>query len=161
MSTPKARVVIFVPLSVAERCQALATRHKASKSEVYRLAIEAGLKSVRPALQRLARNRPESFQPSRGGGTGRAAPSSAPTSAGAVGEDVHAQVLAYGQRLVSVSPGTEREDARVVLEAQARVLGVPADDVDQTVDEVLGELFAGTGPAPPDPADAGTALPPD
>ena len=59
----KIRTVIFVPVALAERCAALASRHRASRSEVYRLAIEHGIKHVRPALKRLERQRPETYRP--------------------------------------------------------------------------------------------------
>ena len=161
VSPSKVRVVIFVPPEIADRCSMLAARHRASKSEVYRLAIETGLKDVRPALQRLARRRPAVYRAARGGGSRRPAVVSRSTPKGSASTDLYEQVLAYGKTFLSVTPGCCRDDARVVLEAQARVLGVPADLIDELVDEVLAELFSEAGPGGGGASDDGAVLPPD
>ena len=155
----KVRVVIFVPVDMAARCAELAERHRASRSEVYRLAIERGLRDVRPALKRLERARPANYRPARGGGSpkqraARAARHAAPDGA-------YASLSGYGRSFLSVSPGCDREDARVALEAQAKVLDLDGPDGDAIVDQVLGELFteeAGTGA---EPQNDGAVLPPD
>ena len=119
---PKIRAVIFVTAPVAERCAALAARHRASRSEVYRLAIEHGLKHVKPALKRLERIRPESYRSARGGGL-RPGSRSRATNRAVVGEEgVYARLLDYGHSYLSVSPTAERDDVRVALATEAKLV---------------------------------------
>ena len=99
------------------------------------------------------------YRAARGGGSRRPAVVSRSTPKGSPSTDLYEQVLAYGKTFLSVTPGCCRDDARVVLEAQARVLGVPADLIDELVDEVLAELFCEVGPGGGD--DNGAVLPPD
>lgn len=157
---PKARVVVFLPTAVIQRCAALATRYRASRSEILRIAIERGLKDVRPVLRRLERQRPASYQATRGGGStssGRARRStSAPEPV-----RIYDQLLRYGQSLLSVSPGCDREDARVPLEAQAKVLGADPAALPDLLDDVLSQLFSEEpSTAAVQEGDAGV-LPPD
>ncbi|MCY4123305.1 MAG: hypothetical protein OXG72_20545 [Acidobacteria bacterium] len=158
---PKIRTVIFVPAALAERCAALASRHRASRSEVYRLAIEHGLKHVRPALKRLERTRPDSYRPARGGGL-QPGTRSRPTDRAVVGEEgVHARLLDYGHSYLSVSPNAERDDVRVALATEAKLLQAPDAGLDNLLDDVLGELFSDEGSPQPADADNDAVLPPD
>ena len=158
---PKIRAVIFVTAPVAERCAALAARHRASRSEVYRLAIEHVLKHVKPALKRLERIRPESYRSARGGGL-RPGSRSRATNRAVVGEQgVYARLLDYGHSYLSVSPGAERDDVRVAVATEAKLIQAPQAGLDELLDEILGELFTDEGSSPlADPADA-AVLPPD
>ena len=157
----KIRTVIFVPTLLAERCAALAARHRASRSEVYRLAIEHGLKHVRPALKRLERTRPESYRPARGGGLQSGPRSRTPGRAAVPEGGVYARLLDYGHSYMSVSPNAERDDVRVALATEAKLLQAPDDGLDGLIEEVLGELFSDEGLS--HPADGGddAVLPPD
>ena len=161
VSGPKIRTVIFIPVSVAERCAALASRHRASRSEVYRLAIEHGIKHVRPALKRLERTRPESYRPARGGGLQsgtRSRPTDRPVAAAG---GVYPRLLDYGHSYLSLSPNAERDDVRVALATEAKLLQAPEEGLDDLLDDVLGELFSDEGSSPPADGADGAVLPPD
>ena len=158
---PKIRAVIFVTAPVAERCAALAARHRASRSEVYRLAIEHGLKHVKPALKRLERIRPESYRSARGGGL-RPGSRSRATNRAVVGEEgVYARLLDYGHSYLSVSPTAERDDVRVALATEAKLVQAPEAGLDELLDEILGELFSDEGSGPIADGGDDAVLPPD
>ena len=157
----KIRAVIFVPVPLAERCAALATRHRASRSEVYRLAIEHGLKHVRPALRRLERQRPETYRPARGGGSKAAGRGSRSFSGVSTEAAVYNRLLSYGQSYLSVSPDADRDDVRVALATEAKILEVGDDGVGGLLDDVLGELFSVEGSGRAVPSGDPVALPPD
>lgn len=158
---PKARVVVFLPTAVIQRCAALATRYRASRSEILRIAIERGLKDVRPVLRRLERQRPESYQATRGGGSTSSGRARRSTPSPPEPVRIYDQLLRYGQSLLAVSPGCDREDARVPLEAQAKVLGADPAALPDLLDDVLSQLFSEErSTAAVQEGDAGV-LPPD
>ncbi|MDE2906571.1 MAG: hypothetical protein OXQ28_10865 [Acidobacteriota bacterium] len=157
----KVRTVIFVPVPLAERCAALASRHRASRSEVYRLAIEHGLKHVRPALKRLERTRSQSYRPARGGGLQPGTKSRRRDPLVVAEEGVYARLLDYGHSFLSVSPNAERDDVRVALATEAKLLEADDDGLDDVLDEILGELFSEEGSPPPVDASDDAVLPPD
>lgn len=139
----RTREVIYVDPATAKRAAQLAARHRASKSEVYRLAIEEGFKSVRPALKRLQRTRPPTYRAARGGGaSASAAASIASSQLGA-----YDQLLAYGNTYWSLLDEPDRDALNTALLAYADVLGLYDDAesmIESVLDTVIGALDGGS-----------------
>ncbi len=140
----RTREVIYVDPAIAKRVAQLAARHRASKAEVYRLAIEAGFRHIRPALKRLERSRPPTYRAARGGGSSASAPASVTVSE----LGTHDQLLAYGNMYLSLFDAPDRDVLYAALLAHAEALGLDDDDLESMIESVLNAVSGAGGGEP-------------
>jgi len=74
---------------------------------------------------------------------------------------VYNRLVSYGQSYLSVSPDADRDDVRVALATEAKLLEVGDDGLGGLLDDVLGELFSDEGSVQAVPSGDAAALPPD
>ena len=154
------RVVAFLSSPLIRQCDSLANRYGTSRSEVIRLALAEGIASVKPALARLRKLRTQGLEDqasgrpslrSRRGGRPRgsvAVPGVTAPEAASPAEEL----AEYARSVRRLQPEVGSESLRVMLLAQAAILSVAVDDVDDVVDDALDAVSGSDGVEPaPDP----------
>ena len=115
------------------RCKVLADRYHTNRSEVIRVALDHGLDLVAKDLRRLQRARSARaaalLDPPRSGS--EAAPSAA---------DLGDQLRQYAETLLGLDVHRPEAELPLLLTTQAKVLQIPAADLEDAVDEVITML---------------------
>ena len=133
MTTPPlVRTRVYLTSEHMLKCKVLADRYNTNRSEVIRVALDHGLDLVAKDLRRLQRARVA--RPV-------AAPGSLPPSATAPATvDFGDQLRQYADTVLGVDPGRSEAELRLLLTTHAKLLQVPADELEDAVDEVITML---------------------
>ena len=131
----KTRVVAFVSASVADQYMRLSRRFGISRSELFRMALQRGYKSIAAWCERTR----EDFVAGEVAESGSVPSSSDPVPAASAAPV--AKLSDYGRVLVDQDPDLGVDQVRAMLMAQSAVFGVPADEVDELVAAVIEQLF--------------------
>ena len=115
------------------KCKVLADRYHTNRSEVIRVVLDQGIHQVAKELRRLQRARSaraaEVLDPPRSG-------SDAPASPADRGD----QLRHYAETLLGLDVHRPEVELRLLLTTQAKVLQIPAADLEDAVDEVITML---------------------
>ena len=130
---PLVRTRVYLSPEHISRCKVLADRYHTNRSEVIRVVLDHGLDLVGKELRRLQRARSaraaEVLDPSTSG----SAPASLPADRGD-------QLREYAETLVALDVDRPEAELRLLLTTQAKVLQIPAADLEDAVDEVITML---------------------
>ena len=116
-------------------CNVLAERYHTNRSEVIRVALVTGLPLAWKELRRIQRVR-----------ASRAATVSEPgrrpvsSEANASPADLSDELRQYAETVLVLDPQRPEAELRLLLTTQAKVLQVPADELEDVVDEVITML---------------------
>lgn len=149
-SAGKVRVVAFVPAAVAEQYAELSKRYGISRSELFRMALQRGYRSIAMWCERNQEEFSGAVDHSASVSSDRKSAASAPTPA--------ARLLEYCRVLVEQEPDIGVEQVRAMAKAQSAVLGVPTERADEVVGSVLGQLFPAELPESGDGSGSGGAV---
>ena len=144
----KIRLVAFVPPALADQYGALSKRFGLSRSELIRLVMQRGYRSIASWCENHRSDfdvgAPASPGPVVSAGTGSVQTEAAVSSPSTMLSD-------FCSVLVDQDPDVGLEQVRAMATAQATVFGVGADEVDELVTAELERLFPS---ALPDDGDA-------
>ena len=129
---PLVRTRVYLTSEHLLKCKVLADRYHTNRSEVIRVALDHGLDLVAKDLRRLQRARVARPVPVPGS---LAPPTTAPTTA-----DLGDQLREYADTVLGVDPGRSEGELRLLLTTHAKLLQVPADELEDVVDEVITML---------------------
>ena len=127
---PKVRLVAFVPAPLAEQYAALSKRFDLSRSELIRLVMQRGYRSLASWCEKQ-RSEFEVAAPALPASVQAEVPVSSPST----------MLADFCSVLVDQDPDMGVEQVRVMATAQATVFGVGADEVDELVEAELRKLF--------------------
>ena len=134
----KVRLVVFVPPALADQYSVLSKRFDLSRSELVRLAMQRGYRSLAAWCEKhrsdFDESAPFSPAPVVVGGAGSV------ENGGAVSSP-RTMLVDYCRVLVDQDQDLGVEQVRVMATAQAAVFGVGGDEVEGLVVEVLEQLF--------------------
>ena len=134
----KVRLVAFVPPALAEQYGALSRRFGLSRSELIRLVMQRGYRSIASWCE----NHRADFDVDASGSTSSAVSGgTASVQADAQGSSPGTMLSDFCSVLVDQDPDIAIEQVRAMATAQATVFGVGADEVDELVTAELEKLF--------------------
>lgn len=135
----KVRVVVFLPPDLVDQYTALAKKYSVPRSELLRLAIQRGHRSMEAWCER---NRREFSAEGVAPETGSVARKSGVGGSGSDQESSpFARLEEFCRVLVDREPDLASEQIAVMAKAQAAVFGVPDSEVEELVSGMLAELF--------------------
>ena len=130
---PLVRTRVYLTSEHISKCRVLADRYHTNRSEVIRVVLDHGIHQVAKELRRLQRARSaraaEVLDPSRPGTETPASPA-----------DRGDQLRQYAETLLGLDVNRPEAELRLLLTTQAKVLQIPAADLEDAVDEVITML---------------------
>ena len=130
---PLVRTRVYLTPDHISKCKVLADRYHTNRSEVIRVVLDHALDLVAKELRRLQRARSaraaEVLDPPRSGPEAPASPA-----------DRGDQLRQYAEALVALDVNRPEAELRLLLTTQAKVLQIPAADLEDAVDEVITML---------------------
>ena len=139
----KIRVVAFVPQSVVDQYKKLSKQYGISRSELYRLALQRGFKSIAAWVEKTH----ELFSETESEADSGSAEGSVVEKSGAGSEKSDPEVdrvlmlSDFTKVLVEQDPDMPIDQVRSMMKAQATVFGVPESEVDEVVARVMAQIF--------------------
>ena len=132
----KVRIVAFVPSALADQYTGLSTRFGLSRSELIRLVMQRGYRS----LATWCEQQRSDFEVAPRAPSAPSAPP-APVQAEAPMSSPSTMLTDFCSVLVDQDPDIAIDQVRAMATAQATVFGVGADEVDELVAAELEKLF--------------------
>ena len=135
---PKVRLVAFVPAALAEQYGALSTRFGLSRSELIRLVMQRGYRSIATWCE----NHRADFDVDASGSTSSVVSGgTASVQADGPSSSPGTMLSDFCSVLVDQDPDIGIEQLRAMATAQATVFGVAADEVGELVTAEIEKLF--------------------
>ena len=133
------RIVTYLSPAAVKACDVASARYGSSRAEVIRLAIAAGMDQAVETLARLSDVR----MLGAASGSGRRGSSRRASGGGrSLDPDQAVSTLVeYGRALRDVQPEMSMQNLRSALGMHGQVIGVRLDDLDDVLDEVVGQVL--------------------